>query len=437
MRRSLCHGVKEVMNNIGSALAEHGLTQPAEHYYARALRLEADYTSALWNQARTLKSEGKWKRAAELFERLRDQQPEDFRVPGELGFLYLNRFGLTRQAIQYMQASLALNPHQPQITRNLVALGVGPTTTQPQPTSVLHAEKQTHDFGEVVLDTTAHAELTITNTSDATIELAEPKSDCGCTTAVLKEHRLVPGATTQLSIRFHESHRMGRQDRRVTVTPDTGQSLVIHVHADVVAPYRIEPEKLTVDDMLVGETVERQLRISSRLGEGFRVDGATSKMDQLDLSYDREAAAAKVQSVAVTIRPGNQAGKHEGTIRVSVSGSDGRTTVLPVPVVLQVRSLVELAPKSLFLNALERGGLKKIDVTVDVMDGRALPVKEVVASATWMSLVDPPKVLKGKMTLTVQLDTNQMPDTFNGTIVLRTGQEGMPAVVIPVYGFIK
>lgn len=112
-------GIKEIFNNIGCALAEHGLIDNAIDYYNQACDISPMYKSVRWNLSRLHKSHQDWESAEKVFHELVKITPDDFRVYGELGFLYKQLQYPDEIIIQYFEKSLAKNPSQPQIVWEL------------------------------------------------------------------------------------------------------------------------------------------------------------------------------------------------------------------------------------------------------------------------------------------------------------------------------
>jgi Flp pilus assembly protein TadD len=111
-------GVKEVLNNVGSALAESGDDDDAIRLYRQAADMDARYCPPRWNLARIYKRLGKYDQAETEFLELSLADPTDFRVFGELGFLTAQA-GRSEAAVAFWQKSLTLNPSQPQIIEHL------------------------------------------------------------------------------------------------------------------------------------------------------------------------------------------------------------------------------------------------------------------------------------------------------------------------------
>ena len=119
------HGIKEVYNNIGSALAEHDREGWATRYFETAVGLDPRYTLPRWNLFRISKKHARWQEARDHLSEIIKAAPEGFRAYGEMGFLLRSHFGDTQGAVHFWQESLRLNPAQPQITRALAECDSG------------------------------------------------------------------------------------------------------------------------------------------------------------------------------------------------------------------------------------------------------------------------------------------------------------------------
>ncbi|HRX83402.1 MAG TPA: DUF2723 domain-containing protein [Phycisphaerae bacterium] len=113
--------IKEVFNNIGSALAEYGHPAQAEPYFEQAAAIDRHYVLPRWNLYRVAADRGDWPRARERLEDIIACDPDDYRAHGQLGFMLYERFHDVSAARRAWQRSLDLNPHQPQIVERLNA----------------------------------------------------------------------------------------------------------------------------------------------------------------------------------------------------------------------------------------------------------------------------------------------------------------------------
>jgi len=108
-------GIKEVFNNLGSALAEHGHPDSAEPYFAQAAALDRHYLVPRWNLYRVAAAREDWPLARVRLLDIIAVDPTDFRAHGQLGYLMAERFADPTAAAQAWRQSLDLNPDQPQI----------------------------------------------------------------------------------------------------------------------------------------------------------------------------------------------------------------------------------------------------------------------------------------------------------------------------------
>ncbi|MCB9854684.1 MAG: DUF2723 domain-containing protein [Phycisphaerales bacterium] len=114
-------GMREIHNNVASALAEADCLDRAIGIYEDAAKMDWTYAPARWNLARIFKSLGKYDWAASVFEDLTRATPGDFRPFGELGFLMKERLGRPMEAVYWWYESLRIQPDQPQIIAALAA----------------------------------------------------------------------------------------------------------------------------------------------------------------------------------------------------------------------------------------------------------------------------------------------------------------------------
>lgn len=435
----VCRGIKQVHNNIGSALAEHGLIEPATRYYDRALSLDGDYASALWNRARTAKNRKNYKTAANYFTRLREAKPDDFRVPGELGFLHLRHLDNPQKAAEYLQASLDMKSNQPEIKRALARLErTGAVEgAAPDPDPVLAVKPETHDFGQVIVGTPHRTKMTVTNVSDRKVAINKVTSDCGCTSPSMQQRKLKPGATATLEVKFHEKRETGPQKRKVTLRPKKGPSLTVPIRADVVSPYKSDPPKVTVESVLLGKKVDRTITVTSRRGERFRVSDVQAKINDVTLESGKKAnELAGQHSLAMEINAGRKPKQRRGSITLTLADLDGDKQSLSVPVQVTTKKPVTLDPSSIFLSSLKQTGAKTVAVTIKLAKDWTVPVEKINSSAKWITVPDPPDTLTRSTTLKIQLDTKAMPDSFDGTLTLRTEHDTVGTIVVPIYGYL-
>lgn len=78
----------------------------------------------------------------------------------------------------------------------------------------------TIDLGPTPLGTVRQAEFRFRNTGSSPVRLLGVEADCGCTTAVLGDERILPGATSSILVEFNGRAREGPLMRRVELVTD-------------------------------------------------------------------------------------------------------------------------------------------------------------------------------------------------------------------------
>jgi len=112
-------GIKEVLNNIGSALAEYNYSARAEPYFQQAAALDRHYVLPRWNLYRVAAAQEDWALARRCLEDVIVADPDDYRAYGQLGFILAERLNDLSAAQRAWQQSLRLEPDQPQIAARL------------------------------------------------------------------------------------------------------------------------------------------------------------------------------------------------------------------------------------------------------------------------------------------------------------------------------
>ena len=112
--REVGWGMREIHNNVASAMAEYGQLDEAIGVYETSAKMSWSYASARWNLARIFKDIGRKSWAEAVFKDIVQATPGDFRPYGEIGFLMWEA-GRKDEARFWFYESLRINPVQQQI----------------------------------------------------------------------------------------------------------------------------------------------------------------------------------------------------------------------------------------------------------------------------------------------------------------------------------
>lgn len=94
------------------------------------------------------------------------------------------------------------------------AIPAGPTTT-------VEFEEEEFDFGTVTQGDYVTKVYTFTNTGEHPLVIFSAKGSCGCTVPQWPQDPVLPGETASITVKFDSKGKMGRQNKKVTITPPT------------------------------------------------------------------------------------------------------------------------------------------------------------------------------------------------------------------------
>ncbi len=423
---NVAHGIKEVYNNIASALAEHGLLEHARRYYRNALKIDHEYTSALWNIARTCSALKDYEAAAQHFLRLRKIKPDDFRVPGELGFIYLRHLNNTKSAINYLNQSLQIKPDQKQITQTLDTLRSRRTLLRPQ--------RKTHDFGKVLLRSENHTTFTVRNVSDKPLEIESVDSDCGCTIPKIAQKHLYPKQTTQINVSYRENKKLGKHAKHITVKTSEGRPLILTIKANVVPQYTTEPAKIELKELVPKSKSTHHIHVHSFNDRAFAIKSVLSSFEMLEpLTSPEFNEPSPSHKIKFNITTGLTTGKKTGKLTIFIK--DQENPELNIPITIHIRHPVILEPRSFFLTSLLRGPEISRRIKINLPPNWTAKITKIKPSANWLYIHQPPRTLTESQTLIIKIKTDALPKTFSGSITIITDHPSIPSIVIPVYGY--
>ena len=356
---SYAWGIKEIYNNVASALAEAGMVAEAIGYYEQAARLDWRYGPARWNLAKIFKSLEKFDWAAKVFEDLTRATPGDFRPFGELGFLYANHLDNPRRAEMFWYESLRLNPRQAQVIQALAESeshdGEDRTTTTSQPTrnnGRLGVSEKAIDFGVVVEGKVVSRTITLKNLGEGALELLGAGGSCSCVISELQPQTLAPSASIQLSVGLDTAGKAGAASESLKIRSDDPEYSVqsVILRAQVVPEMTAEPAEVRWDILPNRPAQNQTLTITNQADKPFELRQVTSMPPILQFGWMPKVSATRH---AIEVRPPQTfSSQIAGTIEVRTSLPDHE--VMRIPLRVALRMPVRITPKLLYLGRVGR-----------------------------------------------------------------------------------
>jgi hypothetical protein len=96
-------------------------------------------------------------------------------------------------------------------------------------------EKTEHYFGTVIDGEKVTYSFRFTNTGNADLKLTSVGASCGCTATDYPLEPIKPGETGKIKVSFDSSHRLGMQNKKVTVRSNSNPEFIsLNIYAQVV-----------------------------------------------------------------------------------------------------------------------------------------------------------------------------------------------------------
>lgn len=81
--------------------------------------------------------------------------------------------------------------------------------------------EETYDFGTIEQGTTVSHEFRFRNTGKVPLLISDARSTCGCTVPKVPQQPIPPGEEGAILVRFDSEHKIGQQNKPITITANT------------------------------------------------------------------------------------------------------------------------------------------------------------------------------------------------------------------------
>lgn len=228
-----------------------------------------------------------------------------------------------------------------------------PQAVKPATAPPLKAEPPEVVFEDAYAELKHDRTVTLTNISEAPVEIREAKGSCGCTTTGVEKKNLAPGESTTMTVTFRGARTQAGTtvEKKVTVTttvPGEAGSLVIPVRAKVTAAIMVTPNVVKLDEVERGTELERTIHLSVTDGQSFAVTGITTSGDVASVTpTSTEAAMEHTLTVKVAV-PADPGAKTAGFGKIIIQTSHPKDPHVDVPLNWRLAEAVVFTPR--FIN---------------------------------------------------------------------------------------
>ena len=115
---------------------------------------------------------------------------------------------------------------------NLAANGT--TTAANGDAPVMKFDKETHDFGKIMVGDLVTYDFKFTNTGKSPLIIKDAVASCGCTKPEWPKTPIKPGESAAVKVTFNSKGKMGLQDKQITITANTNPAQnLVHLIGEV------------------------------------------------------------------------------------------------------------------------------------------------------------------------------------------------------------
>ena len=206
-----------------------------------------------------------------------------------------------------------------------------------------------YDFGKASSGELVRHDFVFTNTGTATLEIAEVRPGCGCTTAGAWDKIVLPGQTGRIPLQFNSTGFGGGVSKSATVTCNDPEqpSISLQISGTIWKPIEVTPTMASFIYQSEGQTNEtKTLRIVNNADEPLtlREVQCSNKSFQTEL---KTITPGKEFELLVTAIP--PFATPSAFASITVKTSSAKAPVLTLSAYVTVQAPVTLMPEQLFL----------------------------------------------------------------------------------------
>jgi len=206
------------------------------------------------------------------------------------------------------------------------------------------------DFGEQPNNQTIEHTFVLRNEGDATLEITNIRSSCGCTVGNVSSLVVAPGETSDITGLFNLRGRQGTQRSVLTVELNDPARPRLQLSMGGVATQELDvrPNRLFFGQVYGGQQSTRQVEVVGRPETPFDITGVETGSEYFSARV-LEAEAPHHYRIDIETAAPQQAGMIQAVVRIHTTHP--KFPVLQLPVNAQVAGALTYAPNQISLLA--------------------------------------------------------------------------------------
>lgn len=291
------------------------------------------------------------------------------------------------------------------------------------------------DFGSVEQGTPVTHVFQLKNTGDATLHIANVKSSCGCTAAVVSESDVPPGGEARVLATLDTSRIDGRTTKVLSVYSDDPQVPVaaLTLTGEILADLVLSPNPAYLGRLRRGETLSREVVIRpGRPGGTASVLAVRGDLSGLQTRLERGPDGS--QRLFLSLDPGVPLGRFSREVRLETTSTRQPTIVLPV--FGSIEGDVVVLPSQVSFGVARAGASPERRLLIRNRGLQPLIVRRIAVPDSFdYSLRTVEAGLEYQLSLRLRDDVR--PGTVSGEIEIFTDHPTEQRVVVPLHAVVR
>ncbi|MCE5250498.1 DUF1573 domain-containing protein [bacterium] len=179
------------------------------------------------------------------------------------------------------------------------------------------------------------------------------RSTCTCAVAVTSKNRILSGDKGEIKVEFDTNGKKGQVKQTVFVkTNDPNNKYVtLTISADVKQSIKVVPDRILVEEMTVGEVIEREIQIIDSGNGTLKVMSVDTPEGVRVKNLPEENMSTKTIPMQLIIESGKVLGDFEK--KIIIHTNDSKRSIITVPVTGKVIGNVKAFPAAFYFGEIK------------------------------------------------------------------------------------
>lgn len=307
-----------------------------------------------------------------------------------------------------------------------------------QPTALsksksLTVDEYIKDLGQLPQNTHIKITASLTNTGQEPITIKQIDSSCGCTVPERIQNTIAPGQIVSLEMTIAVP-LSGQVSSSVAITSDAVPPVqFISIFGNVEKGVKVEPHKIDLGEITKGQVAQKTMIVHDpdhKLSLPLKLTTTSPSLETTWTQEDKET-----YKIVLTLNESRPVGTLDESVLIQDAQKGG--TVLSVPVIGSVLSLLRATPPKVFFGAVSAAKGNTREIQLARVDHKAFEIDKIICPNNIQAKVLPLGLNKELWSLTLLVPPNQRSTTLQGSVLITTKGADAVTLQVPVYGIIQ